>query len=88
MERATPCASTSASRGISPDERARRQAEDDALRTSMARDGLAFSEYSDLMHRRYIDGEITLAELSEAIFAHHGIPTGQGSCADDRHVDE
>ncbi len=56
---------------ISPEERARRQAADDYARASIRLEGFEPSAYSDEMTRRYIAGEITRAELTAAILAHH-----------------
>ncbi len=56
---------------ITPKERAQRQAADDYARGSLRLEGFVPSEYSDQMTRRYIDGEITRAELMAAILAHH-----------------
>jgi len=62
---------TSASR-ISPEERARRKAADDYARASLRLEGFEPSAFSDMMTRRYVDGEITRDELTAAIRAHHG----------------
>jgi hypothetical protein len=58
---------------ITPEERARRKAADDYARGSLRLEGFTPSEQSDELTRRYIDGEITRAELTVAIRAHHGL---------------
>lgn len=58
---------------IGAEERARRKAADDYARGSMRLEGFTPSAYSDEMMRRYIDGEITRAELTAAIRAHHSL---------------
>ena len=58
--------------GISPEERARRKAADDYARASLRLEGFEPSAFSDMMTRRYVDGEITRDELTAAIRAHHG----------------
>ena len=57
---------------ISREERVRRQAADEYARTSLRLEGFVPSAFSDMMTRRYIDGEITRDELTAAIRAHHG----------------
>jgi hypothetical protein len=57
---------------ISDEERMRRQAADEYARASMRLEGFVPSAFSDEATRRYIDGEITRAELTELIRAHHG----------------
>jgi hypothetical protein len=56
---------------ISAEERARRKAADDYARGSIRLEGFVPSAYSDEMTHRYIDGQITRAELTAAILAHH-----------------
>lgn len=58
---------------ITAEERARRKVADDYARASIRLEGFVPSEFSDQMTRRYIDGEITRAELTAAIRAHHGL---------------
>jgi hypothetical protein len=57
---------------ISDEERVRRQAADEYARTSLRLEGFVPSAFSDEATRRYIDGEITRAELTALICAHHG----------------
>jgi hypothetical protein len=59
--------------GISREERARRQAADEYARASIGLEGFEPSEHSDEMTRRYIAGEITRAQLTAAILAHHDL---------------
>jgi hypothetical protein len=58
---------------ISDEERARRKAADDYARASMRLEGFVPSAFSDEATRRYIEGEITRAELTAVIRAHHGL---------------
>lgn len=58
---------------ISPEERARRKAAIDYARVSMRLEGFTLSEFAEELNRRYINGEITSAEHSAAIRAHHGL---------------
>ncbi len=58
---------------ISAEEREHRRAADAYARTSIRLEGLTPSAFSDEMTRRYNDGEITRAELTAAIRAHHGL---------------
>jgi hypothetical protein len=57
--------------GITPEERARRKAATDYARGSLRLEGLEISDYAEEMSCRYIDGEITRAEFTAAIIAHH-----------------
>jgi hypothetical protein len=58
---------------ITPEERARRKAAIGYVRVSMRLEGLTLSEFAEGLNRRYIEGEITSAEHSVAIRAHHGL---------------
>jgi hypothetical protein len=58
---------------ISPEERARRKAAIDYARGSMRLEGFVLSDFAEELNRRYIDGEITSAEHSAAVRAHHGL---------------
>jgi hypothetical protein len=58
---------------ITVEERARRQAADDYARASLRLEGFIPGTVSDELTRRYIRGEITRAELTAAIRAHHGL---------------
>ena len=59
--------------GIAAEERERRRAADAYARASLRPEGMTPSAFSDEMTRRYNDGEITRAELTAAIRAHHGL---------------
>ena len=56
---------------ISAEERARRKAAIDYARGSVRLEGFVVSPEVEAMNRRYSDGEITRAELTAAILAHH-----------------
>jgi hypothetical protein len=58
---------------ITPEERARRQEAVDYGRGSVRLEGFVMSDYAEELNRRYIEGEITSAERSAAIRAHHGL---------------
>ena len=58
---------------ISTEERARRKAAVDYARHSVALEGFVVSATAEALNRRYIDGEITSAELSAAIRANSGL---------------
>ncbi len=58
---------------ITAEERARRQAAIDYGRGSVRLEGFAVSAAAEALNRRYIDGEMTSAEHSAAIRAHHGL---------------
>jgi hypothetical protein len=72
MDDLTTTAVTRPQASISDEERARRQAADEYARASMRLEGFVPSKFSDEATRRYIDGEITRAELTALICAHHG----------------
>lgn len=59
---------------ISAGERARRKAAIDHARGSVRLEGFVVSPAVEEMNRRYVDGEITRAELTAAILAHHRRP--------------
>ena len=56
---------------ISPEERARRKAAVDYARGSVRLEGFIVSPFAEDLNRRYIDGEITSAELTALLLAHH-----------------
>ena len=56
--------------GISAAERARRQKAIDYGRASVRLEGFILSPAAEEMNRRYIDGELTRAELTAAVLAH------------------
>ena len=57
---------------ISAEERARRQEAIDYARGSMRLEGFVSSAFAEDLNRRYIDGEITRAELTAALLDYHG----------------
>jgi hypothetical protein len=73
MDDWAPATATRPTGGISPEERARRKAAIDYARGSMRLEGFVLSDFVEDLNRRYIDGEITSAEHSAAIRAHHGL---------------
>jgi antitoxin VbhA-like protein len=56
---------------ISAEERARRKAAVDYARGSVRLEGFIVSPFAEDLNRRYIDGEITSAELTALLLAHH-----------------
>nr|WP_294517135.1 antitoxin VbhA family protein [uncultured Rhodopila sp.] len=58
---------------ITAEESARCQAADDYARASLRLEGFTPGKVSDELTRRYIRGEITRAELTATIRAHHGL---------------
>jgi len=55
--------------GISREERARRQAAVDYARGSVRLEGFVVTDHAEELNRRYIEGELTSAELTAAILA-------------------
>ncbi len=55
--------------GISPEERARRKAAVDYARGSVRLEGFVVTDHAEELNRRYIEGELTSAELTAAILA-------------------
>jgi hypothetical protein len=67
-------ASTAAVRPrITAEERARRKAAIDYARGSVRLEGFIVSDFAEELNRRYIDGEMTRAELTAAIRNRHGL---------------
>jgi hypothetical protein len=58
---------------VTPEERARRKEAVDYGRGSVRLEGFVMSDYAEELNRRYVEGEITSAERSAAIRAHHGL---------------
>jgi antitoxin VbhA-like protein len=58
---------------ISAEERARRKAAVDYARGSVRLEGFVVSPVAEEMNRRYIDGEITSAELTAMLVRHHSL---------------
>ena len=56
---------------LSAGERARRKAAIDYARGSVRLEGFVVSPPVEALNRRYVEGEITRAELTAAILAHH-----------------
>jgi hypothetical protein len=56
---------------IGPEERARGKAAVDYARGSVRLEGFIVSPFAEDLNRRYIDGEITSAELTALLFAYH-----------------
>jgi len=56
---------------ISAEERARRKAAVDYARGSVRLEGFIVSPFAEDLNRRYIDGEITSAELTALLLAYH-----------------
>jgi hypothetical protein len=55
--------------GIAPEERARRKSAVDYARGSVRLEGFVISDHFEELNRRYVEGEITDAELTAAILA-------------------
>jgi hypothetical protein len=55
--------------GISREERARRKAAVDYARASVRLEGFVVTDHAEDLNRRFIEGELTSAELTAAILA-------------------
>ena len=58
---------------ISDEERARRRAAIDYARGSVRLEGFVVSDFTEELNRRYVEGEISSAELTAAIKKRHGL---------------
>lgn len=56
---------------ISPEERARRQEAVDYARGSVRLEGFILTPFAEELNRRFIDGEITGAEMTAALLDRH-----------------
>jgi Antitoxin VbhA len=69
-----PVPGATASRaGISETERARRRAAIAYARGSVRLEGFVASDFAESLNERFINGEITRAELTAALKRHHGL---------------
>jgi hypothetical protein len=64
---------TTARGGISDAEKARRRAAIGYARGSVRLEGFVVSEFAESLNERFINGEITRAELTAALKRHHGL---------------
>ena len=73
MDDLAPIATIRRPARITAEERTRRKAEVDYARGSLRLEGFVLSAAVEELNRRYIDGEITGAELSAAIRRRHDL---------------
>jgi antitoxin VbhA-like protein len=56
---------------ISMEEQARRKAAVDSARASVRLEGFVVSPFAEDLNRRFVDGEITSAEMTALLLTHH-----------------